>query len=405
MNLLENVAIGFRGLIANGLRSALTALGIFIGVLAVILGTAIGQGARTKILSSIESLGSNSIVIFPSFRREGRVGGNRARLTLKDAQVLRRECPSLSVVSPQYETNLTLKVGHRTNSLQVIASSPEYQYIRSYRLAAGKFIDERDVRGRRKVIVLGSKAATTLFGPGIDALSLIGKQVRAPGASLRVIGVLEPKGAALFEDLDSQVLVPLSTGMNTLGGGKSLSNISAATSSPEAAGRAKAEIEIALRKAHRLKANAKNDFEVLTQQQFLQLGDNTARILTLLLSGIAAVALLVGGIGIMNIMLVSVTERTREIGIRKAIGARSRDIRMQFLVEATTLSVGGGLAGIAAGAGISALIRRVFDFPAAVSPFWAITAFLVSAAIGIFFGLYPASKAAALDPIEALRYQ
>jgi putative ABC transport system permease protein len=404
MNLAENIALALRGLAANRLRAGLTALGIFIGVLAVILGTAVGQGSRTKILSSIEALGSNSIYIIPQNNREGRVAGEGARLTLRDLEIVRRECPSLIAVAPEIQRPVKLKYRNRTSDSTVVATSPEAQTISNWSLESGRFLSHRDVRGRRKVCVIGQKVVENLFGKGAGSAAL-GRNVRVEGVNLRVIGVLKSKGASLFNDQDNQTLIPLTTGQKALFGVNTISAISAQTAKAEDATIASIEIDAALRRAHRLKPNDKADFGILTQSQFMKLGDSTAGILTLLLTGIAGIALLVGGIGIMNIMLVSVTERTREIGIRKAVGARRSDILQQFLIEAMTLSIVGGLAGIGAGVAISALIRSAFDFPAAVSPMWATIAFCTSAAIGIFFGIYPATKAAALDPIEALRYQ
>ncbi|PQV63868.1 putative ABC transport system permease protein [Abditibacterium utsteinense] len=405
MNILENVRLAFRGLLANKVRAGLTVLGIFIGVLAVILGTAIGQGSKSKILESVQSLGANTIIIFSSQNTEGKAAGDAARLTLKDAELIQRNCSSITRVAATFSGSARAKFGRRAARASVVCSQPSYWPIRELQIAAGRAYSERDVRGRRKVVVLGPNLGKKLFGPNVDAAAMIGKRVRLEGIGFVVIGVTMPKGAALFDNLDENAFVPLSSGMKTLFGAKDPTEINAQIASQKVADKAKTEIGAVLRRTHRLKKGDKDDFQVFTQQQLLTIGDTIGGILTGLLSGIAGVALLVGGIGIMNIMLVSVTERTREIGIRKAIGARPRDIQLQFLVEATTLSAIGGVAGIVAGVLISALINAVFHFPASVSVFWASVAFFVSAAIGIFFGLYPASKAAKLDPIEALRYQ
>ena len=402
--IFENFSIALRGLAANKLRASLTTLGIFIGVLAVILGTAIGQGSRTKILQTIQTLGSNTVIIFSSQDTEGKAAGNKPRLSIKDAEALAK-CPALGRVAASFTGSARAKSGRRATQAQVNSSVPAYFEIRNLHIGAGQLYSARDVNARRKVVVLGAKLGRTLFGPNVESSAMIGRQIRLEGIGFRVIGVLQPNGAALFEDLDAYAFVPLQTGLKTLFGSKDLSEIHAQLAREDGADEAKLQIAQVLRAQHRLKHGEKDDFQVLTQQQLMSLGDKVAVLLTGLLSGIAAIALLVGGIGIMNIMLVSVTERTREIGIRKALGARKRDIKLQFLVEATTLSVIGGLAGIGVGVGISALVNFVFDFPAAVSPFWALMAFGVSAAIGIFFGLYPASKAAELDPIEALRFQ
>ena len=405
MNTFENFRLAFRGLLANPLRASLTVLGIFIGVLAVILGTAIGAGSKAKILESVQSLGANSIIVFSSPVRDGKRKGNSGRLTLKDAQVLREKSPTLINVAATFSGGTTAKFERRSTRATIACSQPGYWAIRDIKIAAGRAYDENDVRGRRKVVVLGANLGKKLFGPGVDNSAMLGRRIRLGASSFRVIGVTKPKGAALFDNLDENGFVPLTAGMKTLFGAKDPTEINAQIASEDQAETAKAEMTAALRASHKLKKGEKDDFQVFTQQQLASIGNRVGGILTGLLSGIAGVALLVGGIGIMNIMLVSVTERTREIGIRKAIGARPRDIRLQFLVEATTLSAIGGVAGIVAGVGISKLINLVFKFPASVSPFWALLAFGVSAAIGIFFGLYPASKAAKLDPIEALRYQ
>jgi len=403
--IFENFSIALRGLSANKLRASLTTLGIFIGVLAVILGTAIGQGSRTKILQTIQTLGSNTIIIFSSQDTTGKAAGQAPHLSLSDADAIAKNCPAVLRVAASFTGEARAKSGRRATRASVNASVPAYFPIRNLSIGAGKLYSMRDVNARRKVVVLGAKLGTTLFGSNVDARAMVGKQIRLEGIGFRVIGVLKPKGAALFEDLDSYAFIPLQTGLKTLFGSKDLSEIHGSLASEDNADEAKNQISKVLRAQHRLKHGDKDDFQVLTQQQLMSLGNKVSVLLTGLLSGIAAIALLVGGIGIMNIMLVSVTERTREIGIRKALGARKRDIKLQFLVEATTLSLLGGLGGILVGVLISALVNIAFNFPARVSPFWALIAFSVSAAIGIFFGLYPASKAADLDPIEALRFQ
>ncbi len=405
MNILENVRLAFRGLLANKVRAGLTVLGIFIGVLAVILGTAIGQGSKAKILQSVQSLGANTIIVFSSQDIEGKSAGDAARITLKDAELIQKNCPSITRVAATFSGMARAKFGRRATRASIVCSQPNYWPIRELQIAAGRAYSDRDVRGRRKVVVLGPALGKKLFGPNVDAAAMLGRRVRLEGVGFEVIGVTNPKGAALFDNLDENAFVPLTSGMKTLFGAKDPSEINAQIASQDVAEKAKAEVGAVLRRSHRLKKGDKDDFQVFTQQQLLTIGDTIGGILTGLLSGIAGVALLVGGIGIMNIMLVSVTERTREIGIRKAIGARPRDIQIQFLVEATTLSAIGGIAGIVVGVLVSALINVVFKFPASVSIFWASVAFFVSAAIGIFFGLYPASQAAKLDPIEALRYQ
>jgi putative ABC transport system permease protein len=269
-------------------------------------------------------------------------------------------------------------------------------------VAEGQFWTQSDVKAHRKVCVIGQTTAQNLFG---DSAVPIGKNLRIQGINFQIVGLLALKGSAMFGDPDDQVVIPITTGMDQVFGVNYISNIYAQTARAEDATEASNEIEAALRKAHKLSPTQESDFSVRTQEEFMQIQDASSQTLTFLLTGIAAVALLVGGIGIMNIMLVSVTERTREIGIRKAIGAQENDILLQFLIEATTLSVLGGLLGIFGGAAVCYLVTTFLGFPTAIMPLWVGVSFLSSAAIGVFFGIYPAYKAARLDPIEALRYQ
>lgn len=404
MNFLENIQIALGGLTANKLRSALTMLGIIIGVLAVILGTAIGQGSRQQVLERIQSLGSNAITVFAGSNRQGPVSGGAGTsvaLTLDDVEAIRKNCPTVVNAAPQVQRSAQVKYGNKNTSTSIVCTTPAFLPIRGFSVAAGRFFTEAEVRGRRKVCVVGKTTADTLF----EGSTPIGKSLRIKGINFRIVGLLASKGSALFGDPDDQIVIPISTGMKQVFGVDSLSNIYAQTAKAEEATRAADEITAALRKTHKLSANQEPDFNVRTQQEFMQIQDQSSQTLTFLLTGIAAVALLVGGIGIMNIMLVSVTERTREIGIRKAVGARNGDILLQFLIEAMTLSVFGGLIGIGGGFLTCSLITSMFGWPTVIMPMWVILAFSSSAVIGIFFGIYPAFKAAQLDPIEALRYQ
>jgi putative ABC transport system permease protein len=404
MDLWENVLIALQGLAANKLRSALTMLGIIIGVLAVILGTAIGQGSREQVLERIQSLGSNAITVFPGQSRQGAVrggAGSRQSLKLEDAETILKNCPTVIAVAPQVQRSSQVKYGNKNTNTSIVCTTPEFLQIRGFRVERGKFFTDKDVRGRRKVCVVGKSTAEDLFGDSTP----IGKSLRIGGINFRIVGLLALKGTAIFGNPDDQIVIPVTTGMKQVFGVDYLSNIYAQTAQAEQATKAAAEIEDALTKAHKILPGEESDFSVRTQQEFMEIQDQSSQTLTFLLTGIAAVALLVGGIGIMNIMLVSVTERTREIGIRKAVGARNINILFQFLIEAMTLSLVGGLTGIAGGFAASNLITSLLGWPTVISPFWVITAFSSSAAIGIFFGIYPAYKAAQLDPIEALRYQ
>jgi len=404
MDLWENVLIALQGLAANKLRSLLTMLGIIIGVLAVILGTAIGQGSREQVLERIQSLGSNAITVFPGQSRQGAVSGgagSRQSLKMEDAAVILKDCPTVIAVAPQVQRSAQVKYGNQNTNTSIVCTTPEFLQIRGFKVESGKFFTDQDVRGRRKVCVVGKSTAETLFGTSRP----IGKSLRIGGINFKIIGLLALKGTAIFGNPDDQIVIPVTTGMKQVFGVDYLSNIYAQTAKAEQATKAATEIEDALRKAHKIPQSEDPDFSVRTQQEFMELQDQSSQTLTFLLTGIAAVALLVGGIGIMNIMLVSVTERTREIGIRKAVGARNINILFQFLIEAMTLSLVGGLTGIAGGFAASNLITSLLGWPTVISPFWVIVAFSSSAVIGIFFGIYPAYKAAQLDPIEALRYQ
>jgi len=404
MNLWENVLVALQGLAANKLRSLLTMLGIIIGVLAVILGTAIGQGSRQQVLSQIQALGSNSITIFPGAQRRGAVSfgqGSRSTLTLDDAEVIRKNCPSIIAVAPNLQQRAQVKYGNQNTNTQIVCTTPEFLSIRNFAVEQGQFFTDRDVRGKRKVCTVGKTAAQNLFG---DA-SPIGKSLRIRGINFKIIGIMALKGAALFGDPDDQIYIPVTTGMKQVFGVDSINQLYTQTATVERTAAAVEEIKTALRKSHKILPSADDDFTVRTQAEFMQTQEQAGQAFTFLLTGIAAVALLVGGIGIMNIMLVSVTERTREIGIRKAVGAKNSNILFQFLIESMTLSIVGGLVGIAMGFGASNLIGSMLGWPTVISPLWVGIAFFSSATIGIFFGIYPAYQAAQLDPIEALRYQ
>jgi putative ABC transport system permease protein len=404
MDLWENIIVALQGLIANKLRSSLTMLGIIIGVLAVIVGTAIGQGSRQDIIDKIQTLGSNTITVFSGQQRRGAVSfgqGSSQSLTLKDVEVLRKNCPSVIAVIPELSRSAQVKYGNQNTSTTIMCTGPEYPQIRAFKVESGVFITEKDVKGTKKVCVVGKKTAETLFGTSVP----IGRSLRIRGVNFKIVGIMALKGNALFGDPDDQIYVPITTGMKQLFGSDSVSRITAQVRTMEQSARAVNEIENAMRKSHKLLPSAENDFNVRTQAEFMETQEQAGQAFTFLLSGIAAVALLVGGIGIMNIMLVSVTERTREIGIRKAVGARNNDILFQFLIESMTLSILGGLIGIVAGFGTSGAIGNWLGWPTLISPMWVAVAFFSSATIGIVFGVYPAYKAAQLDPIEALRYQ
>jgi len=404
MNLAENIRVALQGLGANKLRSALTMLGVIIGVLAVILGTAIGQGSRQQVLARIQSLGSNVITIYPGEQRSGavRMGiGSSQTMKLEDVDAIRRECPSVVNAAPRIRSSAQVKFGNRNTNTSIIGTTPEYFAIRNYHLERGHAFTQRDVKGMRKVGLVGKTAAQNLFGDSAP----LGKSLRIRGIRFRIVGLMGLVGGEAFGDPDDQIYIPITTGMKMVFGQDYIERIYAQAASMEKTAQAVAEIETALRKAHRLPPSKNSDFSVRTQAEYMETQEAAAQTFTLLLTGIAATSLLVGGIGIMNIMLVSVTERTREIGLRKAVGAKNANILFQFLIESMTLSLFGGLIGIGAGFLVSKGVGTWLGWLTIISPMWVGVAFVSSATIGIVFGVYPAWKAAQLSPIEALRYE
>jgi putative ABC transport system permease protein len=394
----------------NKLRSGLTVLGIVIGVAAVIAMLAVGRGAQESITGSINSIGTNLLVVFP-----GGKGEDRFRpLTMRDADALRDQlaAPSIEAVAPTLEIGGEVTFGGQQTSSPMIGVTPEYFQVRNVSLAEGEFITEEHVLGRASVVLLGHEVAQTLFG---HADGVTGETVRVEGQPFRVIGVLESKGGGEFGSEDDQIIVPLTTAKARLMGPKSgqagdrIDVIYVQAASGELVSQAMEEMAQVLRARHRITDDI-DDFTIFTQQDLLAEAESITNVLTIFLGGIAGISLLVGGIGIMNIMLVSVTERTREVGLRKALGARKRDILTQFLTESSLLSFLGGMIGILLGWLISFIVGQVAAANAApFTPVVGIDAILLatlfSAAIGLFFGIYPANRAASLEPVEALRYE
>ena len=388
------------------MRSSLTMLGIVIGVAAVISMVGITSGARTSVRQQISSLGDNVFMIYSgSFSRSGsRSGfGVRQNLTIEDVNAIRTQAPSVQSVSPMVRASGQLVFENQNWTAQVFGVSPEYLDIRRYEIADGRMVTDTDVRGSAKVAVIGQTVAENLFG-GFDP---VGKVMRIRRLPFEVVGVLAPKGqSAMGQDQDDVVLIPLSTAVRQFHQGEShVGMVVGSSVSAEAMPQAQEEVTDILRARHRIGANEDDDFVIRTQSDIAQAVEGQSKTMTILLGSVALVSLLVGGIGIMNIMLVSVTERTREIGIRMSVGAQERDILWQFLLEAILLSVLGGLVGIALGAGVSALISKFAGWPTQIDPLTAVVALAFSSLVGIFFGFYPARKASLLDPIEALRYE
>jgi putative ABC transport system permease protein len=402
---LLTAMIALRALRRNKMRSTLTALGIIIGVASVVAMVAVGNGAQARIESQVSALGQNLLSIFAGSRRSGGVNsglGSASSMTLADADAIRREVTDVVAVSPEDSTTAQAIANGRNWSTTVAGESPDYLKIRDWKLASGSMFTDREVRGAAKVAVIGSKTANELFGP----LNPVGQTVRVQGIPFVIIGLLESKGAGMGgQNQDDRILIPYTTAMKRVTGDKYLRSINVQIVSADRMEVAQQQITSLLRQRHRLTADRDNDFNIFNQKEIADTVSSISRIITLLLGAISGISLVVGGIGIMNIMLVSVTERTREIGIRIAVGAQPGDIRLQFLIEAITLSLLGGIIGVLFGVGASRLVAVVANFNAIVSTGSIILAFGVSFAIGVFFGFYPARKAAALDPIDALRYE
>ena len=396
--------VGLKAIARNKLRSTLTALGIIIGVACVIAMIAVGQGSQASIQAQISSLGTNFLMIFPGVATQSgaRIFTGNSTITDDDVDAVRSECPSVAYVTPVSRSAAQIVSGNLNWGTSVQGVGVEWPFVRSWNVEKGAFFSDSDVRAAAKVCLLGSTVADALF----EGQNPVGEMVRIKNFPFRVIGVLETKGGnSMGQDQDDTVIAPYTTVMRLLKKTTKIDMFMASATSRAAVDEAQKEIEALLRQRHRLQPGQDSDFMIRSQQEIAQTADETSRTLSVLLASAASISLLVGGIGIMNIMLVSVTERTREIGVRMAIGAKGRDILTQFLIEALTLSVAGGGIGIALGMGASRVLAWKARWPILLSPAAVVLAFGFSAAIGIFFGFYPARKASRLDPIEALRYE
>lgn len=405
MRYLQILKVAYRALTRNKMRSSLTMLGIIIGVGAVIAMVGIGQGAKRMIDAQVASLGDNLVTVFSGshFRHGARsAAGTITNLTDEDAQAILDNCPAITRVTPRVRTGAQIIAGNLNWASQVEGYNPEFVYIRSWPVVSGTFFTDQDVRGATKVCVLGKTVVDNLF-PGQDP---VGDIIRINKLPFRVLGVLSSKGQNAFgRDQDDVVIVPYTTAQKKLIGITHVQYIMASAVDRTQIDLAEDQITQLLRQKHKIPPGEDNDFTVRTQLDLASVAGSTSGIMTVLLGAIASISLLVGGIGIMNIMLVSVTERTREIGIRMAVGARGRDILIQFLVESVVLCLIGGIVGIMLGVATSQVISGVLNWPVFVSVPAVALAFFFAAFVGIFFGFYPARKASLLDPIEALRYE
>ncbi|HEY5594376.1 MAG TPA: ABC transporter permease [Nitrospiria bacterium] len=405
MNLLIVLKIAGRALARNTMRSALTMLGIIIGVGAVIAMVAVGQGAKAQVEAQIASIGSNMLMVFPGSTTQAGVRGGSGTvttLTNDDALAIQKELSSVRLAAPSLRTVAQVVSANQNWSTAVTGTTPDYFTVRDWVFGGGRPFTPSDLKGAAKVAVLGKTVADNLFG----SQDPIGQIIRIRNVPFKVVGLLSPKGqSAMGQDQDDVVIIPLSTLQKRIMGVTNIQTIMVSANSPEETVTAQEEVQRLLRQRHRISPGQDDDFTVRNMTDIAAAAEASSRVMTLLLGSIASVSLIVGGIGIMNIMLVSVTERTREIGIRMAVGARGRDILLQFLVEAVVLSLAGGILGVILGVASSQLISAFVHWPTIISPGSILLATFFSIAIGVFFGLYPARRAASLHPIEALRYE
>jgi len=404
VHLARGFRIALRGLMAHRLRAILATLGIIVGVASVIVMLAVGEGAKREVLGKIQGLGTNLVIVSAGQVRSvaGRpqVPGNVTTLNLRDARAIAEECPAVAQVVPIHSRKQAVKLGTGTTNTSVVGTSAEFSRVREFRPIAGRFFDADEVQGASRVAVVGQTVLSNLgAGRGI-----VGETLRLGNVPFEVIGVLEAKGVNYAgTDEDDQIFIPITTALRRLFNLTHLTSLYAQAYDEAVLDGAAAQIGALLRERHRLKPGSLDDFTIQTQAEILEAAQETSGTFTLLLGSVAGISLFVGGIGILAMMVISVRERTKEIGVRRAVGARRRDILAQFVLEAASLSLAGGLIGVALGLGGGVALGRITGWPTAVSPLAILLAVGISVAVGLFFGAYPARRAARLDPIVALR--
>ena len=408
MNISEIIKESLTTLRVNKLRTILAVLGIVIGIGSVIALVSLGQASQKSVTNQIESLGSNLLTVSPGFTQSGGVrgaSGGGTTLTYEDAKAILESSSvtSVSKVSPELSKRSQVVTGKNNTNTQVYGVTPTYSEVKKVEVTQGAFIAQKDLDSLSKVAVLGPQVVEDLFGD--SSQSVVGQSIRIEGQSFRIIGVTKEKGGTGFNNQDDMIFVPLTTAMKVLYGQNYLSSISIEAKSQDLMVSAQDQVGYLLLARHKLSDPTKADFRIMSQSDILSTASSITGTFTSLLSGIAAISLLVGGIGIMNIMLVTVTERTREVGLRKALGAKKKTIVKQFLVEASLLTFMGGVLGMILGTVISYILSKVMGLPFTISAQSVLLAIIVSGAIGIVFGWYPAKKASDLEPIEALRYE
>ena len=399
---LTILRVALKSIMANKLRSFLAMLGIIIGTGAVISMLALGTGAQAEVMDKVNSMGTNLISIMPNKIKKGGIkSSNVQRLSLEDAEAMLKYVPDIQHISPIVRSNSQIKYFEENTPATVIGSAVTYFAIRNYEIDKGRLFTENEVVNSARTAVLGSELAETLFGDN----NPVGENIKIDGMSFEVVGVLKTKGSQGMDNMDEAILVPYTVAMKQMFGKRYLDTIDVSARDGSNLTQVQEDITTVLRSQHKLSADKEDDFRIFNQAELIETSSNVNRTFTILLGSIAGISLLVGGIGIMNIMFVTVTERTREIGVRKAIGARSRDILLQFLLESILICALGGALGVLIGTGTAKLTSLFTDYPTQVQAWTIILSLFVSTSVGTFFGYYPAKRAAQMDPIDALRYE